>query len=295
MGALAEINASSAIGAISAGMSLSAAAFLAGAEEAGYDLRHEVQSYYHTVAPYIDLELADRGDAVLWEWAATTPPGCRLLEVGAGTGRATALLARAAARLVAFDLSPGMLAIARRRLAGLPAVSLLVADVRQLALAERFDLAVAADDPLSHLILDADRDLALRAIGRHLLPGGRFILDAAWFSPSRRKRAASAGGLFFERLHGRGDEELLVREDWRLEPGGRRLCTARFAYSRHGRPLGEALFRGRLWSVAELVGRCRAAGLEIVSLWGGYDRRPWRRGHSQRLIVEARRRTDWLA
>ena len=54
----------------------------------------EVRDYYHEILPFYDLELADRGDEELWAWAAGAPTGCRVLELGAGTGRATAALAR---------------------------------------------------------------------------------------------------------------------------------------------------------------------------------------------------------
>jgi ubiquinone/menaquinone biosynthesis C-methylase UbiE len=63
-----------------------------------------VRDYYHRVLPFFDRELADRGDGELWAWAASAPPGCRVLEIGAGTGRATASLARTAGRVVTAPL-----------------------------------------------------------------------------------------------------------------------------------------------------------------------------------------------
>ena len=63
-----------------------------------------VRDYYRRILPFYDLELADRGDGELWAWAASAPPGCRVLELGAGTGRATAFLARTAGRVVALEL-----------------------------------------------------------------------------------------------------------------------------------------------------------------------------------------------
>src|SRR5205809_2626267 len=111
----------------------------------------EVESYYHRVQPYLDLELANRGDGELWTWVARQagprPGAGRVLEVGAGTGRATAFLARGAGEVVAFDLALELAAIARRRLAGTAGVRVLAADVRHFQLAARFDLAVAVDDP----------------------------------------------------------------------------------------------------------------------------------------------------
>jgi SAM-dependent methyltransferase len=248
----------------------------------------EIRAYYRHIAPYLDLELADRGDAAFWQWAASEPAGCRVLELGAGSGRATAFLARAAARVVAFDLVPELIAAARRRLAGFAHVELFVADMRSLRLAGRFDLVVAVDDPFAHLLLDGERDRALRAAAAHLAPGGRLILDAAWLSPQSRELATRPQGLAIDRFRGGGASQLGVHEEVRCGPG--RICQSRIEYRRAGELLAAACFSSRLWSLAELSRRCRAAGLDVVSLWGGYDRRPFQRDSSCRLIVEARRR-----
>src|SRR3954462_14647971 len=111
----------------------------------------EVRDYYHEILPFYDLELADRGDGGLWAWAASAPPGCRVLELGAGTGRATASLARTGAQVVALELAPEMIAVARQRLSGLSNVWFVAADMREAPLRSRFDLVAAIDDPFVHL------------------------------------------------------------------------------------------------------------------------------------------------
>lgn len=244
----------------------------------------DVRAYYRRILPFFDLELAGRGDADFWTGEAAKPQGCRVLEVGAGTGRATAALAHAAARVVAFDLSPEMIAVARRRLEGFRNVFLFVADMREIDLKVRFDLVAAVDDPFVHLIGDEDRDQALRAVARHLAPGGRFLLDAAWFPPERRAAAGSPEGLVLERP-GRGG--LQVRETWHCDPR-KRLCSASYEYLLQGEQVERASFPARLWSVEELKRRARAAGLQVGPLWGDYDRRPWDRASSPRLIAEMR-------
>jgi SAM-dependent methyltransferase len=244
----------------------------------------DVRAYYHRVLPFFERELADRGDAELWTWAAASPPGCRVLELGAGTGRATAFLARAAGRVVALDLAPELIAVARRRLAGSSNVALLVADMREAAFRTRFDLVVAVDDPFVHLTADADRERAFSTAARHLAPGGRFLLDAAWLSPLQRQAAARPEGLVLERS-GRGALE--VREVWRCD-SETRVCSACFEYRVRDRPVEQVSFPARLWSIEELENRARATGLQVTHLWGDYDRRPWDRATSPRLIAELR-------
>ncbi|MEA2559340.1 MAG: hypothetical protein QOH06_844 [Acidobacteriota bacterium] len=241
----------------------------------------EVQDYYHRILPFYDAELSDRGDEDFWVRMAGEPPGCRVLELGAGTGRATRHLAKKAARVVASELSPELIAEARRKLHRLPNVHLLAADMRELSLQEKFDLIAAVDDPFVHLTEDEDRDRAFAVVAEHLAPGGRFVLDAAWFPPEDREDAA--GGLLKE--HATEDGKLCVREIWHCDPDTR-LCTAHYEYRQDGKLAAEASFPGRLWSVEELEDRARAAGLRISRLWGDYDRRTWDRATSPRLIAE---------
>jgi SAM-dependent methyltransferase len=249
------------------------------------DSSDAVRAYYHRILPFFEQELAGRGDAELWTWAAGASPDCRVLELGAGTGRATAFLARAAGRVLAFDLSPELIAVARRRLAGSSNVSLLVADMRRVAFRSRFDLVVAVDDPFVHLTEDEDRDRAFAVAADHLAPGGRLLLDAAWLSPEQREEAARPEGLAIERS-GRG--ALDVREIWRCDPETR-VCSACFEYRLRDREVERVSFPARLWSTDELDDRARAAGLQVANLWGDYDRRPWDRATSPRLIAEVRR------
>jgi SAM-dependent methyltransferase len=243
-----------------------------------------VEDYYHRILPFYEAELRGRGDERFWIRMASEPPNCRVLELGAGTGRATELLARNAGRVVASELSPELIAQARRKVGGLPHVQLLAADMRELKLRARFDLIAAADDPFVHLTEDEDRDRAFRVAAEHLAPGGRFVLDAAWFPPEDRKEAAD--GLVRERAT--EDGRLCVREVWHCDPETR-LCTTRFEYRQAGQLLEQASFPGRLWSIDELEDRARSSGLRIFCLWGDYDLRLWDRGFSLRLIAEMRR------
>ncbi len=245
----------------------------------------EVRDYYRRVLPFYDAELADRGDGGLWAWAASAPPGCRVLELGSGTGRATAALAHTAGRVVGLELTLEMIAVARRKLAGAANVWLVAADMRVPPFRLRFDLVTAIDDPFVHLTADGDREQAFSAAAAHLAPGGRFLLDAAWLAPDQRHASGSPEGLVKERS---GQDGLSVRETWRCDPTAR-LCTARYEYFVQGRRVEEASFPARLWSREELEHRARAAGLQIAHLWGDYDRRPWDRTTSPRLIAELRR------
>ncbi len=100
-----------------------------------------------------------------------------ILDLGAGTGRVTLHLAARGHDVVAVDQSSVLAeAIVRRAAETAPSgtVDVIVADVRELNLDRRFPLIVAPMQ-LLHMLGGAEsRRRALRAIARHLAPGGVF-------------------------------------------------------------------------------------------------------------------------
>ncbi|WP_329286535.1 class I SAM-dependent methyltransferase [Streptomyces sp. NBC_00691] len=72
-------------------------------------------------------------------------PGSRVLEIGCGTGQATAPLAERGCRITAVEAGPSMAAVARRNLAGTTGVEVVTADFETWPLPEEsFDVVLAA-------------------------------------------------------------------------------------------------------------------------------------------------------
>ena len=97
-----------------------------------------------------------------------------VLELGCGTGSTALRLAPHTARLLATDLSPALLAIARERLQAqpMPQLEFALADVDGLDFgAARYDRVLA----FNLLDLSADLDQTLATIVRALRPGGLLI------------------------------------------------------------------------------------------------------------------------
>jgi peptidoglycan/xylan/chitin deacetylase (PgdA/CDA1 family)/SAM-dependent methyltransferase len=178
-----------------------------------------VRDFYDGLAPRYDEEQESGGGSalraterrrVLETLAALPidPATSHVLELGAGTGRFTAPLAQRADRVVAVDLSPGMLARLQQRLAlpgqehnrkhnhgqdpahsrcdpndryarsprGLSRVQPLAADLTALPLRGRpFDLICA----FSTLEYVPDLPTTLRQLAAHLAPGGTLYLTTA--------------------------------------------------------------------------------------------------------------------
>lgn len=95
-----------------------------------------------------------------------------ILEIGCGTGRHTTRLAAQGNRVTALDLSPGMLAVARDKLAG-QGVTFLEANILDDVPIGMFDVALTA------LVLEhiSDLDRFFNRVSAHLKTGGAFYLS----------------------------------------------------------------------------------------------------------------------
>src|ERR1700689_2946333 len=112
---------------------------------------------------------------------ANVRAGDRVLDIATGSGEPALTAARAvgqAGRVVAVDMSPAMLAIARERVeaAGLSNVELVESDAEPLSLdPHSFDAVLCRWG----LMFMPDLDRVLRGMHRALKPGGRFA-KAVW-------------------------------------------------------------------------------------------------------------------
>jgi len=144
---------------------------------------HEVPGIYSRLARVYELwaRLTESRARRRVLEAAAIRPSEDVLEVASGTGVQLVRLARAnpGGRTVGVELSPGMVAQARRRLvaSGLAdRVELIEASALELPLADRsFDLVV--NSYMLDLLPRDDIPLALSEFGRVLRPGGRLVLS----------------------------------------------------------------------------------------------------------------------
>ena len=137
--------------------------------------------FYDYVVPY-----RTRPDIDFFVEAAQISGG-PVLEVGCGTGRILIPTARAGVNIVGLDLSPHMLQVCQTKVRNEPEavqsrVHLTQADMRNFDVATTFTLVTLPFRSFQHLTTVEDQLSALASIRRHLVEGGRLILDV--FNPS---------------------------------------------------------------------------------------------------------------
>jgi SAM-dependent methyltransferase len=105
-------------------------------------------------------------------------PGTRVLDVGCGVGRWSRLLASRGALVTGVDLSPTMIAEARRRAAAAAVASrcrFLVQDLARLDAGGPYDLVLGVT-VLQHILDPSALRSAVQRLTEHLAPRGRLIL-----------------------------------------------------------------------------------------------------------------------
>jgi len=135
-----------------------------------------IANLYDYVVPY-----HQRQDIDFFVQTAQTSGG-PVLEVASGTGRVLIPIARAEVQITGFDLSPNMLQVCQRRLLAEPEgirsmVTLKQGDMRDFDLSSTFNLVILPFRPFQLLTTVDDQLSCLASIHRHLVPGGRLVLD----------------------------------------------------------------------------------------------------------------------
>ena len=97
-----------------------------------------------------------------------------ILDVACGTGNVSEILAQRGYEVVGADIAAGMIEVAKRKTGG---VEYHTADMAELDLGRKFDLAISLFDSLNY-ITDVDHlARAMKRVGEHVRDGGYFIFD----------------------------------------------------------------------------------------------------------------------
>lgn len=153
-------------------------------------------------------------------WSESGAAVKSVLDLGCGTGGHSLELASRGYAVTGVDVSPEMVAIARRKKdeARAERLDYVVSDVAALSLGREFDAAIMMFNVIGYLVDAAQRAAAIRAVRAHLRAGAPFVFDY-WHGPAV---LASPPGETFREIPIEGGE-LLRAASTRFEPG-QRLC-----------------------------------------------------------------------
>ncbi len=248
----------------------------------------------HDNAWIYDLEHRD-SDADLPYWTSLLEEyrPTRVLDIACGTGRITfPLLTTGWAydpsfRIVGLDISPPLLARAREKSAALdpslaPGIGFVEGDMRDFDLGEQFDLILVGFNSLAYIHTLEDHRACLRAIRRHLAPGGHFAIDLV--VPQSAFLAEAEVGVPVMRLEldltapERGIKRFLRFATERYSPMTQTDDTTYFyelyyADGRHERFTDDLAWH--MYFPRELTLLLDAAGLHPVARYGSYQRAPF--------------------
>ncbi len=222
--------------------------------------------------PRPDIDFAERVLAIA--------PPARVLDLAAGWGRTSFELARRGYEVVAFDLSPDLVALGRERAAalGLP-LPFLQGSVRCLPDLGRFDAVTAFYDdcPLS-AESEAENLAALRRIAAALRPGGRLLFGTTDCARVLRPLQRSI----------RRDGEETIEETITFDAATCTGTSERVHRHASGR-VERYLRRRRHYGLDEAKALLAAAGLELTGAWCAYDETLPYGARPEGMVLAARR------
>jgi SAM-dependent methyltransferase len=209
-----------------------------------------------------------------------------VLELACGTGRLTIPIAQSGVEITGLDLSPSMLAHARRKASEAQArIEWVEGDCRTLALKRKFALIFMPFHSMQHMHDAASLEALFANVRRHLAEGGRFIFDV--FNPSiailSRDPKQRHVDRKFEDPGGRGTvtlETTAVYDD----------ATQVNHIKMHFSVPGENDYRVeplslRCFFPQELDLLVRHHGFEIERKYGNFERKPFAGGDMKQIVV----------
>ncbi|MBF6612555.1 MAG: methyltransferase domain-containing protein [Chloroflexi bacterium] len=198
-------------------------------------------------SPVYDASLTayeTQAELSMFERTMRLKPADVVLDLGAGTGRLSTILAATGAHVLAVDISYDSLKLNRTRCSALPGavVDHVTADVCHLPFRDGIANGAGSGMLLEHIPTDVERHRFTAEIHRVLAAGGSFALTAYNYSWAKRRQGDRegyhGGGLYYHRLY---------RDELRELLSCYRIRTVTGIHSKPGRLL-QSVFLDRLIS-----------------------------------------------
>ncbi len=196
-----------------------------------------------------------------------------VLELGCGTGRVSLPLVRAGCRVVGLDVSPRMLEVLHRKADSVldprerARLRVHCADMSGFELRAEFPLVICPFSAFNYLVEESAQLSALACISRHLMPGGRFVMDT--FLPDPDVLLRSDDYVYLDYRRTRTDGTILQREKRILKNPSKQTNIIERTYALmapNGSVLRTAVTRERIryFYPADLQSLLESAGFTLV-------------------------------
>lgn len=210
----------------------------------------------------------------------TLPTDARILDLCCGPGRYAVELAQRGYDLVGLDINEQYITLARQlaEREGVQA-TFLTGDMREIPFASHFDAIINVGTSFGFFDREVEDRRVIAAVAKALKPSGIFLLEMA----NRDYYLKNFGA-----------------KDWRRLEDGRLLIIERefdYVQSRIDAVFEKVGPEGverwsnswRAYTLAEVVGMLKQAGLALSSVYGGWDRRPYSVDSPRMLTISERR------
>ena len=199
------------------------------------------------------------------EFLSAFADGGMALELGIGTGRVAIPLAATGATVRGIDASAAMVA---KLHAKDPAIQVTLGTFADFSLAERFSLVYVVFNTFFALTTEDEQASCMRAIARHLTPGGVFVMTTFVPDPARFHRGQRVGVT-------RISVDEVTLEASKVDPSDDHRIESVYVVLTDGQPVRVLPVRIRYAYPAELDVLAEGAGLRLRERWADWDRTPF--------------------
>lgn len=212
--------------------------------------------------------------------------GDPILELGSGTGRVSIPLAKHGFLVTGIDISDSMTTEARRKAVheGVE-IEFIKGDIRDFQLGRKFNLIIFPLNTICHFLVLEDLEACLSCVRGHLLPEGRFVIDA--FVPSQERLARDPRERFLnaEYQHPDGEGTVIVRESNEYDPASQ-INRVRLYYEIPGmrEEIVEELDM-RMFFPKELDALLKYNGFKIDAKYGDYEDTGFSSNSPKQMVV----------
>jgi hypothetical protein len=208
-----------------------------------------------------------------------------VLEVGVGTGRIFSEALAKGADIYGLDNSRSMLDVLRAKIAPKDQDRIFLQDVRELNLAERFDLIIAPFRVFSHLLTVEEQMAVLNRVFSHLNDQGIFVFDV--YVPNLKMlREGIDNQVDFEGEYAAGKKLKRVSSMKADLINQLSDVSMRFLWEEDDRDVEkEFKFQLRFFFRYELEHLVRRSPLQLVAIYGDFDENPLNSGSKEFVVV----------